>query len=46
MTKQMLKGNRVKSKQEIEKRIYMYIDDLNAEPIIYHWTYKIDEIPV
>jgi len=46
MTKQMLKGIRVKSKQELEKRIYMYFDEVNAEPVVYHWTYRMDEITV
>ena len=44
MTKQMLKGIRVKSKQELEDRIYKYFDEVNAEPVVYHWTYKLDEI--
>ncbi|HCB93758.1 MAG TPA: IS630 family transposase, partial [Selenomonas sp.] len=44
MTKQMLKGIRVKSKQELEERIYMYFDEVNTEPVVYHWTYKMDEI--
>lgn len=44
MTKQMLKGIRVNSKEELSKRIYLYFDEINAEPIVYHWTYKMDEI--
>ena len=44
MTKQMLRGIRVKSKQELEERIYMYFDEVNTEPVVYHWTYKMDEI--
>ena len=44
MTKQMLKGIRVSSKEELEKRIYMYFDEVNQEPVVYHWTYKLDEI--
>lgn len=43
MTKQMLRGIRVKSKQELEERIYMYFDEVNKEPVVYHWTYKMDE---
>lgn len=43
MTKQMLKGIRVKSKEELVERIYKYFDEINAEPVIYHWKYKIDE---
>ena len=44
MTKQMLKGIRVNTKQELEDRIYKYFDEVNADPVVYHWTYKLDEI--
>ena len=44
MTKQMLKGIRVNSKQELTDRIYQYFNEINAEPVVYHWTYKMDEI--
>ena len=43
MTKQMLKGIRVKSKEELAERIYQYFDEVNAEPVVFHWTYKLDE---
>lgn len=46
MTKQMLRGIRVKSKQELEDRIYLYFEEANKEPVVYHWTYKMDEISV
>lgn len=44
MTKQMLKGIRVKSKQELYDRIYRYFDEINETPIIYHWTWNLDDI--
>lgn len=44
MTKQMLRGIRVKTKQELEDRIYLYFEEVNCEPVVYHWTYKLDEI--
>lgn len=44
MTKQMLKGIRVKSKQELINRIYKYFKEINADPVVYHWKYKMDEI--
>ena len=44
MTKQMLKGIRVNSKDELSERIYRYFDEINVDPIVYHWTYKMDEI--
>lgn len=44
MTKQMLKGIKVTSKQELSDRIYLYFEEVNRKPVIYHWTYKMDEI--
>ena len=46
MTKQMLKGIRVETKEELERRIYLYFDEVNREPVVYHWSYKMDEISV
>ena len=46
MTRQMLKGIRVKSKEELKQRIYLYFEEVNREPVVYHWTYKMDEISV
>lgn len=36
MTKQMLKGIRFASKEELSERIYQYFDEINAESVIYH----------
>ena len=44
MTKQMLRGIRVNTKQELEERIYQYFEAINREPVVYHWKYKMDEI--
>ena len=44
LTRQFLKGIRVKTKEELVKRIYKYFDEVNADPIVYHWKYKLDEI--
>lgn len=44
MTRQMLKGIRVKIKDELVKRIYKYFEEANEEPVVYHWKYKLDEI--
>ena len=46
MTKQRLKGIRVETKEELERRIYLYFDEVNREPVVYHWSYKMDEISV
>jgi hypothetical protein len=29
----------VSSKEELSERIYRYFDEINADPIVYHWTY-------
>ncbi len=42
----LLRGIRVKSKEELVERIQRYIDRLNEEPVIYRWTYKLDETSV
>ncbi len=44
MTKQMLRGIRVSSKQELEERIYRYFDEINAEPVVYHWVWNLDDV--
>lgn len=44
LTRQMLKGIRVKTKDELVQRIYKYFDEVNENPIVYHWKYRLDEI--
>lgn len=44
LTKQMLRGIRVNSKEELAARIYRYFNEVNQEPVVYHWTYKLDEV--
>lgn len=44
LTRQSLKGIRVKTKEELEERIYKYFEEVNADPVVYHWKYKLDEI--
>lgn len=46
MTKQMLRGIRVKSKEELVERIYLYFDEVNEEPVVFHWKYNLDDIDV
>ena len=40
----MLKGIRVKTKDELVQRIYKYFDEVSEEPVVYHWKYRLDEI--
>lgn len=44
LIKQMLRGICVNSKEELATRIYQYFDEVNQEPIVCHWTYKLDEV--
>lgn len=44
LTRQSLRGIRVKSKEELIARIYKYFDEVNESPVVYHWKYKLDEV--
>ena len=46
MTKQMLRGIRVKTREELVERIYKYFDEVNEEPVVFHWKYNLDDIDV
>lgn len=46
MAKTMLRGIRASSYEELADRIYKYIDRVNEEPVVYRWTYKMDEVEV
>ncbi|MZQ98134.1 MAG: IS630 family transposase, partial [Acidaminobacter sp.] len=39
-------GIRVKTKDELVQRIYQYMSEVNAEPVVYRWKYKMDEIEI
>ncbi|HUK10955.1 MAG TPA: IS630 family transposase [Stellaceae bacterium] len=43
MARSMLRHIRVASKAELKARIFAYLDDLNRDPVIHSWTYKIGE---
>lgn len=44
MTRTMLRGIRVASKQELIDRIHQYFEEINAAPVVFRWKYKMDEI--
>lgn len=44
LTRQMLKSIRVKTKDELVRRIYKYFDEVNEDPVVYHWKYRLEEI--
>ncbi|MFC2137803.1 IS630 family transposase [Bacteroidota bacterium] len=40
----LLRQIRVESKEELKERIYKGISEINQEPVIFRWKYKMDEI--
>jgi len=46
MARSMLRGIRVASKQELIDRIHLYYAEINADPVIFRWKYKMDEISI
>jgi len=44
MTRTMLRGIRVASKQELIDRIHQYFEEINSAPVVFRWKYKMDEI--
>ena len=43
ITRSMLRHIRVASKQELKDRIMAHLDDLNKNPVVHKWTYKIND---
>jgi len=43
MTRSMLRGIRVESKQELIDRIHRYFEEVNADPVVFRWKYKMEE---
>ena len=43
MARSMLRGIRVASKQELVDRIHLYFKQINADPVIFRWKYKMEE---
>jgi transposase len=46
MTRTMLRGIRVATKQELINRIHQYFAEINAAPVIFRWKYKMDEMTI
>jgi len=44
MTRSMLRGIRVSSKEELKARISQYIEGMNETPTIFKWKYKMDKM--
>ena len=43
MARTMLRQIRVQTKQELIDRIHLYFKEINEQPVIFHWAYKMDE---
>lgn len=43
MSRSVLRGIRVKSKRELTNRIIHYLDELNKDPVAFHWKYLLEE---
>jgi transposase len=46
MTRTMLRGIRVASKPELIDRIHRYFEEINADPVVFRWKYKMDELVI
>lgn len=44
LARQMLKGIRVGSKEELRERILLWFDEVNEVPVPYRWTWGLDDI--
>lgn len=44
LTRQMLRGIRVSTKEELRERILLYFDEVNEVPVPYRWTWGLDDI--
>ena len=42
LARTLLRGIRGKSKTELRTRIEMYLQELNQEPVVFKWKYKLD----
>jgi hypothetical protein len=46
MTRAMLREIRVASKQELIDRIHLYFQQLDTDPVVFRWKYKMDEVNI
>ena len=40
----LLRHIRVETKTELKERIYQGIDEINQEPVIFRWRYKMEDV--
>jgi transposase len=46
MARSMLRGIRVATKQELVDRIHLYFEQINADPVIFRWKYKMEQTSI
>jgi transposase len=46
MARSMLRGIRVATKQELIDRIHLYFEQINADPVIFRWKYKMEKTSI
>ena len=46
LAKSMLRGIRVNSKAELAERVLAYLEQINQEPTVHVWKYRLDELSV
>ena len=46
MARSMLRGIRVAAKEELIQRIHQYFEEVNADPVVFRWKYKMDEVSI
>ncbi len=46
MARTLLRGIRVKSKKELKTRLEMYLCEVNEEPVVFRWKYKLETLSV
>ncbi len=46
MTRQVLRGIRAKTKDELRERICRYFEKVNREPVAYRWKYRFEDVDV
>lgn len=46
MARTLLRGIRVKSKEELKTRIEMYLREVNEDPVVFRWKYKLETLSV
>lgn len=44
MAKSFLRGIRVQSKEDLKKRIMLYLQEVNESPVVFRWKYKMDDV--